>query len=133
MSSSAKLKSPHAKSSASTIDMHELSIMYHVVAQVQRVMQEHNVNEVEAIVLQVGELASVVPKYLHACYPAAVDGTNLQETALEIELLPANGICSACARVYPLTEHEHTCPFCGETHAQLISGQEFLIKEIRAR
>ena len=51
--------------------------MYHVVEQVLNVVAVNQVTEVEAIVLQVGELSSVVPRYLQACFPAAVDGTML--------------------------------------------------------
>ena len=60
--------------------MHELGIMYHIVEQVTSVVEQNQLTEVEAIVLQVGELSSVVPRYLHACFPAAVDGTVLENT-----------------------------------------------------
>lgn len=71
--------------------MHELGIMYHIVEQVLKVVETNQLTEVEAIVLQVGELSSVVPRYLHACFPAAVDGTVLEHTKLEIETLAGNG------------------------------------------
>ncbi|MDL2235158.1 hydrogenase maturation nickel metallochaperone HypA [Christensenellaceae bacterium OttesenSCG-928-L17] len=112
--------------------MHELGIMYHVVSQVLSVVKENELEEVEAIVLQVGELASVVPRYLEACYPAAVDGTILENTALEIEMLPANALCRTCRKVYGVVEHKETCPHCGAKGGELLSGQEFYIKEIRA-
>lgn len=67
--------------------MHELGIMYHIVKQVVRIVKENDVEEVEAIVLQVGEQSLVIPKYLHACFPAAVDGTVLENTKLEIEMI----------------------------------------------
>lgn len=67
--------------------MHELGIMYHIVEQVLKVVEINQLSEVEAIVLQVGEMSSVVPRYLHACYPAAVDGTTLKNTKLEVEII----------------------------------------------
>lgn len=67
--------------------MHELGIMYHIVEQVLKVVDINQLSEVEAIVLQVGEMSSVVPRYLHACYPAAVDGTTLKNTKLEVEII----------------------------------------------
>jgi hydrogenase nickel incorporation protein HypA/HybF len=60
--------------------------VYHIVEKVQKVMADNALTEVEAIVLQVGEKSAVVPKYLHECYPAAVDGTALANTVLEIEI-----------------------------------------------
>lgn len=67
--------------------MHELGIMYHIVEKVLKVVETNQLSEVEAIVLQVGELSSVIPRYLHACYPAAVDGTILEGTKLEVEII----------------------------------------------
>ena len=112
--------------------MHELGIMYHIVEQVQKVATENRLSEVEAIVLQVGELSSVVPRYLHACFPAAVDGTMLENTKLEIEMLTANGICRDCKKVYPLLENSRVCPHCHSEEFEMISGREFYLKEIRA-
>lgn len=112
--------------------MHELGIMYNVVERVLSVVEENELTEVEAIVLQVGELSPVIPRYLEACYPAAVDGTMLENTALEIEILPANGRCGVCGRVFDVAENKNACPYCGEKDFELLGGREFYIKEIRA-
>lgn len=112
--------------------MHELGIMYHIVEQVLSVTQENNLSKVEAIVLQVGELSSVVPRYLEKCYPAAIDKTILKDTKLEIEIMPANGMCPACHKVYPLLINNNICPYCHDDKPELISGKEFYLKEIRA-
>ncbi len=112
--------------------MHELGIMYHIVDKVLRVVEINQLSQVEAIVLQVGELSSVVPRYLKACFPAAVDGTVLENTKLEVEILTANGICRSCGKVYPLLEHARVCPECGCEEYEMISGSDFYLKEIRA-
>jgi len=65
--------------------MHELGIMYHIVDRVLDVVKANAFTEVEAIVLNVGEQSGVVPQYLHACYPAAVSGTMLENTSLKVE------------------------------------------------
>ena len=112
--------------------MHELGIMYHIVGQVLNVVENNEITEVDAIVLQVGEFSSVVPRYLHACFPAAVDGTMLENTKLEVEVLVANGICKDCRKVYPLLENGKACPTCQSSDYEIISGREFFLKEIRA-
>ncbi len=112
--------------------MHELGIMYHIVEQVLKVMETNQLSEVEAIVLQVGEFSSVIPRYLHACFPAAVDGTILEDTKLEVEILTANGICQGCGKVYPLLAHSRVCPECQSEEYEMLSGREFYLKEIRA-
>jgi hydrogenase nickel incorporation protein HypA/HybF len=112
--------------------MHELGIMYHVVEQVLRIAADNGLTEVDTLVLQVGELSSVIPRYLETCYRPAVDGTLLEKTKLSIEVLPANGLCAACGKVFGLVEHHRTCPHCGGGAYETLSGSEFYIKEIVA-
>lgn len=74
----------------------------------------------------------MIPKYIEECYPAAVDGTILEETKLEIEILPGNVKCNNCNKVYNLIQNKDACPCCSENHWELLSGKEFMIKEIVA-
>lgn len=111
--------------------MHELGIMYNIVEQVVEVVRDNNLTSVEVLVLQVGENSAVIPRYLHACYPAAIDGTVLQDTKLEIEILSSNAICKNCGKVYGFPENRKACPYCQGTDFEVISGNEFYIKEIR--
>lgn len=67
--------------------MHELGIMYKVVETVLGVAQRDSLSKIDTLVLQIGELSPVVPRYIRACYPAAVDGTMMENTKLEIEIL----------------------------------------------
>ncbi|NLY87867.1 MAG: hydrogenase maturation nickel metallochaperone HypA [Clostridiales bacterium] len=112
--------------------MHELGILYHVVDQVLNIVEENQLETVEAIVLQVGELSTVVPRYLYSCYPATVVGTMLEDTKLEVEILPANALCHNCGKVFNALSNHGTCPFCSAKDHELLSGREFMIKEIRA-
>ena len=56
-----------------------------VVKQVEDFAKKNGVTKVQMIVLQIGELSPMIPKYVEACYPAAVDGTSLQDTELKID------------------------------------------------
>lgn len=112
--------------------MHELGILYHVVTQVVQIAKDNQLSQVETLVLQVGETSPVIPRYLQACFPAATDGTLLEKTKLQIEVLPANGLCAACGKVFPLLKNNKTCPQCGGQAYEQLSGNEFYIKEIIA-
>lgn len=112
--------------------LHELGIVYEIVKTVENFVKENNLSKVEKIVLQVGELSTVVPKYLHDCYPAAVHETSLEETKLEIEILPGNALCNKCQNVFNVAENKGKCPKCKKKKYEIISGQEFMIKEIVA-
>ncbi len=112
--------------------MHELGIVAEVVRMVEEIARKQQLTKVETLVLQIGELSSVVPYYVEQCYPAASYGTMLEDTRLKIEVLPGNGRCSTCGRVFNILEHHRVCPSCGGTAWELLGGREFMIKEIIA-
>lgn len=112
--------------------MHELGIMLEIVRRVEQIAKTEHLTQVQRLVLQVGELSSVVPGYLRKCYPAAVSGSILEHTELVIESIPGNARCSGCGKVYRFLEHPSACPFCGGADKEMLSGSEFLIKEITA-
>lgn len=112
--------------------MHEVGVMIEVIKTVENFARKNNLTKIDTLVLQIGELSSIIPRYIEACYPAAVDGTMLQDTKLEIEILPGNGICRKCSKVFNLIENDNICPKCGSKDWEILCGKEFMIKEIVA-
>ncbi len=68
--------------------MHELGIMFHIVKTVAGIAKQNDVSKIDTLVLQIGMQSPVVPQYIEACYPAAVDGSILEHTKLVIERVP---------------------------------------------
>ena len=112
--------------------MHELGVVMEVARTVEEFARENGLTTVDTIVLQIGELSSMIPKYIEDCYPAAVDGTMLQDTALRVEVLPGMGMCKSCGKPFRLLEHDFSCPQCGSRKFDALGGKEFMIKEIIA-
>ncbi|MGL4773393.1 MAG: hydrogenase maturation nickel metallochaperone HypA [Clostridium sp.] len=112
--------------------MHELGVVFDVVKTIETFAERNAITKIDKLVLQIGELSSMIPKYIEACYPAAVDGTILENTKLEIEVLPGNAMCKGCNQVYNLLQNKEGCPICGDKNWELLSGKEFMIKEIVA-
>lgn len=112
--------------------MHELGVVIDIIEVVEDFAEKNRLTKIDTLVLQIGELSSMIPKYIEACYPAAVEGTLLQETKLKIEILPGNAICKDCSKVFNLLENNKICPKCGSRHWELLGGKEFMIKEIVA-
>lgn len=112
--------------------MHELGVVIEVVKTVEKFAEKNSVKKINTLVLQIGELSSMIPKYIESCYPAAVDGTLLENTELKIEILPGNGMCRRCKKVFNLLKNEGKCPGCRTGECEIISGKEFMIKEIIA-
>lgn len=112
--------------------MHELGVVFQIIRTVENFAQQNQVTKIDKLVLQIGELSSMIPRYVEACYPAAVEGTILADTKLEIEVLPGNAICRECNKVFNLIENHNQCPHCKSQDWEIISGKEFFIKEIVA-
>lgn len=112
--------------------MHELGVLIEIIDTVENFAGINRVTKIDTLVLQIGELSSIIPRYIEACYPAAVDGTILEDTKLKIEILPGNAICKRCSKVFNLIESKNKCPKCGGEHWEILCGKEFLIKEIIA-
>jgi len=110
--------------------MHELGIVYEVIKVVDGFVKENNLTYVDKIVLEVGQLSQAIPRFIEECYPAAVDDTDYRDTKLEIILMPAMGKCENCLELYNIVDHRRICPSCGKTDYEILSGQEFNIKEI---
>lgn len=112
--------------------MHELGIVYEVIKIVDKFSVENNITKVQKIVLEIGELSQSIPRFIEECYPAAVNDTPYEETELEIVVLLANGRCKACNEVYSIIKNKKICPKCNGEKYEIISGEEFNIKEIIA-
>jgi hydrogenase nickel incorporation protein HypA/HybF len=110
--------------------MHELGVLIEIVKQVEQIAAENEVNKIESLILQIGELSSMVPHYMKKLYPAAIEGTVLKDSILEIEVIPANGLCKNCQKVFNLIKEKGACPYCLSKSFELLSGKEFMIKEI---
>ena len=110
--------------------MHEIGVLLEVVKSVEKFAKENEVEIIQALVLQIGELSSMIPRYMENLYPAATEGTILGNSELKIEIIPGNGLCKDCNQVFNLIKEKGTCPRCGSKEFELLSGKEFYIKEI---
>jgi len=112
--------------------LHELGILINIVETVEAFARENGVSTIQTLVLQVGELSPVIPHYLEECYPAAVDGTMLANTELKLEIIAGEGRCHECNTTFNILQNASQCPHCGSKSFTVLSGREFLIKEIVA-
>ncbi len=114
------------------INLHELGVVIEVVKTIEKIAVKQQLTKIDTLVLQIGELSTMIPKYIEQCYPAAVDGTLLEDTKLKIEILPGNALCKECNKVFNVVQNGKKCPKCGSNDCNLLSGKEFMIKEIIA-
>lgn len=81
-------------------------------------------------VLDIGELSLVIPKYVEDIYPVVVGDTWLKDTKLVINVIPGMAECDECNELFNVIEHEGYCPNCGSFEKTILSGKDFLIREI---
>ena len=112
--------------------MHELGIVYEVIKIVDGFVEDQDITKVEKIVLEIGQPSQAIPRFIESCYPAAVSETPYENTQLEIITVPALGKCQACDNIYNIIEERKVCPKCDQDKFNLISGEDFNIKEILA-
>ena len=111
--------------------MHELGIVYHIMDSIERIAEENEVTQINKVVLELGELSTVVESYLQNCWKWASGIRKLfAETELIVEVIPAVIFCENCQKTYEMAEYDKLCPYCGSRENHLIQGNEFNIKEI---
>jgi len=107
--------------------MHELSLTQGVVEICE---SNSGGRRVTAVVLEIGELSSVVPEALEFCFEACSKGTLLEGAQLTIERIPALGKCHDCSKEFHLRSYYNSCPSCGSHQVTIISGEELRVKEM---
>ena len=113
--------------------MHELGVVFHIIRRVEELGQENELQKVNRVTVEVGEVSAVIPSYLTDCWNWAVKKSELLSGAqLEVETIPAVTWCDDCRTTYPTVAHGKTCPYCGGGNTWLQQGNEFNLKEIEA-
>ena len=111
--------------------MHEIGIVRSMCRTVLDYMEENNVAAISEIVCEVGELSLVIPQYVEELFPPVAEGTPLEGAKLILETVPGMAECDDCDEIFNVIEHEGYCPNCGSFEKTILSGKDFLIREIR--
>jgi len=112
--------------------MHELTLLFGVAEQVERVTRENGIDHVDAVVLDVGELTPIVPEFLIDGYEVISDEYDfLRGSKLIVNRITGMVKCRDCGKEYPVAEFNGYCPVCGSYDKDILCGDEFVIKEVR--
>ena len=110
--------------------MHEIGIVRSMCKTVLDYARENNIQQISEIVCQIGELSLVIPQYVEELYPVVAAGTALENTKLVLELVPGLAECRECDEIFTVVQYEGSCPNCGSFEKDVLSGEDFNIKEI---
>lgn len=115
--------------------MHEVSIAYGILEDLQRETKRHGVCQVSRVHVKIGSLREVVPKDVAFAFDVASQGTVAEGAELNIRVVPARGRCDECEIDFDVqtdtSRFGFQCPQCRRIGAELISGKELEIVLIR--
>lgn len=112
--------------------MHELGIVFYIIRDVKKVAEENKVEHVSAVVMNIGEVSTIIPDYLTDCWRWAADKEDLlRGCELKVNTVPAVTYCEDCGKEFATVQHGKICPHCGSEHTYLLRGNEVEIKEIQ--
>ena len=113
--------------------MHELGTIHYVIDTVEKLAVENQLTKIGSVTLEVGEVSGIIPRFLSDYWEYAKKKTTyLQEAELKIETIQAVTYCQACGRTYPTVQYAKICPYCQSDNTFLVTGNEYVIKEIEA-
>jgi hydrogenase nickel incorporation protein HypA/HybF len=111
--------------------LHELGIVFYIIRDVKEAAAENGVAHVNAVVMNIGEVSTVVPRYLEDCWKWACSKEELLKgCALKVNTIPAVTLCGDCGNEYETVKYGKTCPRCHGDNTWLLRGNEVEIKEI---
>lgn len=111
--------------------MHELGIVFYIIRDVKQVAEENEVEHVSAVVMNIGEVSTIVPEYLADCWRWAADKEDLlRGCELRVNTIPAVSYCEDCGQEFGTVSNGKTCPHCNSDNTYLLHGNEVEIKEI---
>ena len=110
--------------------MHEMSIALNIISIVTDEMEKNNAGVLRSVRLKIGKMSAVVPDSLSFCFEIITKDTPLDEARLVIDIAPLMGFCRICEEEFEMDCYSFSCPNCGCTGIETISGHELSIVEI---
>lgn len=110
--------------------MHEMALAEGVRSIVDNAARAHRIRDLEAVVLEIGQLSCVDPEALRFALGLALRGSAAERARIEIESIPGEGWCLACDRSVPLASRADACTSCGSYRIQPLRGTEMRVREL---
>ncbi|MGE5757026.1 MAG: hydrogenase maturation nickel metallochaperone HypA [Planctomycetaceae bacterium] len=110
--------------------MHERSLVWSLLRQLEDLMREHEADRVVAVRVGVGQLAGVDPDLFQSAYEELVEqtpvrGAELRATAIAVELQ-----CSDCGSRSELVGFRFLCPLCGSGRVVVLRGEGVILESV---
>ncbi len=82
------------------------------------------------VYLKVGHLRQIVPSALAFSFELVAHGTPAEGAELEMQQVPATGLCKDCGEESRLAAFPLQCGSCRSNDLELIQGEELLVESL---
>jgi hydrogenase nickel incorporation protein HypA/HybF len=113
--------------------MHETSLIATVLRQSLSIASASDDSEIVEIHLSIGPLAGVEPALLATAFERLAPEFGLRGATLRVQERELTAVCRACQLEYRVADFEFTCPTCGSTDADVVSGDAVMIESLTLR
>jgi hydrogenase nickel incorporation protein HypA/HybF len=113
--------------------MHELQVTERILDIVLKHAAGHDVSQIVRIHLKIGDLSDLEDEWVQRYFDYLSRETLADGAELAIERAPIVLRCEGCGSSYEIRRDQlgsPECPECQDTNCQLVSGREYLIKNI---
>jgi hydrogenase nickel incorporation protein HypA/HybF len=110
--------------------VHEMSIAESVLQIIEDKARSDGYAKVNAVWLEIGQLAGVETESLRFCFDVVARDTVARDARLEIIETAGQGWCMDCACNVAVTARYEPCPSCGSFQIEVTGGEEMRIKEL---
>jgi hydrogenase nickel incorporation protein HypA/HybF len=110
--------------------MHEMSVTESMLDVVLRHAERNRASKVTRINMVLGELSTVVPESVQFYFDMIGKDTIAEGAQLDFRRTKLMAKCEGCGEEFEVVEYDFTCPACGGTKTEIISGREFQVESI---
>jgi hydrogenase nickel incorporation protein HypA/HybF len=110
--------------------MHELSITQSLFDLVLDQANKAGVKKVSVINLVIGDMTGIVGDSVRFYLDFIARETIIEGAKLNIKTVATRAMCRDCRKESGLREFDWTCPECGGSNLELISGKELFVESI---
>ena len=110
--------------------MHELGIAQNIIDIVQQAVPEDRFPSIRWIRIRIGQLSGIVPDSLEFCFSALLGETGMPQAGLKMETVPTVSLCKDCLHRFTVEDFAFTCPSCGSSSLELLSGRDLEVVDI---
>ena len=111
--------------------MHEIGVLVKAVHMVEEISKEQQIEQIKFVTLEVGELTGYLPVFFEKYWEIVTEDKKcLQNAGLKIQTVRGQALCRECQTLYNVMRQEGKCPKCGSREKKILSGEQFLVKNI---